>query len=287
MIEAPEKLLPVEPGIYEGISFAQYASWPAVNKSRLDWLYDWAPLHCKYRMDHPEEDTPALIVGRALHSLVLTPDDYESEFAIAPECDKRTKDGKAMWAAFCQQAGERSVLTTDQDELVKNMARAISFCTAAHRFIASEGRNELSIIWNDQLTGLLCKARLDMERKKDWNCIGDLKTTISGNIDDFTRSLTTYGYYRQAAFYLAGAKAVGLELDAFAIVAVEKTAPYGVATFQVDKAAIEIGQAQNQRLMATYAACERFNSWPGYTDEFKLISISPWEMRKAWNEMNI
>ena len=59
-----------------------------------------SPAHFRYWKDNPQEDTPALLFGRAAHKYVLETYDFFTEFAVAPNVDRRTKDGKQIWNDF-------------------------------------------------------------------------------------------------------------------------------------------------------------------------------------------
>ncbi len=268
------------PGAYLNVPFATYRAWPAVNKSTLDHIQDGSPLHCRYRMDNPEDETPALIIGRAYHTLTLEGEEaYAKEFAVAPKVDKRTNAGKAEWAAFEAASGGRAILTEAQGELVRALRRGTLDCEDARKFIGSPGDNEVSILWVDAATGLACKARIDMVRES-WNSIGDLKTTQEAGREKFTKSISEWGYHRQSAFYLRGAKAVGLPVEYFCIFPVEKDAPHASAAYKFTADAVGAGEEQISRLLETYARCQAMNEWPGYPGGFEDITITPWEMRK-------
>jgi exodeoxyribonuclease VIII len=46
------------------------------------------------------QDTDAMTAGSVLDCLLFTPDEFSDKFAIAPDVDRRTKDGKALYAEF-------------------------------------------------------------------------------------------------------------------------------------------------------------------------------------------
>ena len=56
-----------------------------------------SPAHFRYWKDHPQEDTPSLLFGRAAHKYMLEKDEFKTEFAVAPNVDRRTKEGKELW----------------------------------------------------------------------------------------------------------------------------------------------------------------------------------------------
>ena len=282
--------VPIEPGIYEDVDFDTYKSWDAVNKSALDQMWDLSPLHYKYFLDHEEEETEALIVGSALHTLVLEPDEFDKRFLVADTCSaivrstgvKCTKAGQVFdgerW--FCGIHGKGfplapgiKRLTQKQSDLVYAMAAGILKSDVAKAFINDEGHNELSIVWDDSATGIRCKGRIDLERIQSWGSIGDLKTTDSPTPWDFQRSISGYGYDRQVAWYIDGATAVGIKPESFVFICPEKKPPYDVGLFRMQSDAIAIGREQNEWLMKRLKWCRDNNAWPPATGAFEDISV--------------
>jgi exodeoxyribonuclease VIII len=74
----------LKPGIYEGLSNADYHGGPGVSKSILD-LVRRSPAHAKSAKDTPPSErktTPAQAIGTAFHALVLEPKLFVSEFCL-------------------------------------------------------------------------------------------------------------------------------------------------------------------------------------------------------------
>lgn len=68
-------------------------------------------MHFQYRKNHPLEQTTALLVGSAVHKMVLEPETFDSEFVIAPDINRRTKNGKEEYADFLKSAAGKSIIT--------------------------------------------------------------------------------------------------------------------------------------------------------------------------------
>lgn len=291
------RCVPPDPGVYRGVPFETYKSWDAVNKSLLDHIVERSPLHCRYHMEHPEPETAAMKLGTALHTLVLDgKDSYEAAYAIATRCAGRlAKGGQCRNSGIIEHKGSffcgthapdnaessgKTILTKEQDVYVRSMRQAVLDDTDARKFIGSQGENELSIVWRDADTGLTCKARIDMLRPT-WDSIGDLKTTANAQEDAFSKSLGDYGYGRQAAFYLDGAQAVGIDAKTFGFIAVENEPPHGVGTYECDSATVEIGREQNRKALRAFQMCGNSGTWPGYASGFSKISLPRWRFQRA------
>ena len=81
-----------------------YREHEGVSRSELNIILTKSPMHFKYSPEHQEEEVPALLEGRAAHKLILEPETFTEEFAIAPKCDRRTIEGKTRYAEFVLEA---------------------------------------------------------------------------------------------------------------------------------------------------------------------------------------
>ncbi len=112
--------------------------------------------------------------------------------------------------------------------------------------------------------------------------IVDVKTTASAAPDEFSRSTWRYGYHRQAAFYLDGCKAAGLDVRRFVFLAIEKDAPHLVAAYELDAMDVELGRTAYRRDLATLAACMEAeargepDAWPGYGEAIQPLALPRW-----------
>src|ERR1700685_2456199 len=96
-IIASEKV--IHPGIY---NFSPEAYHQGLGISRSGLMeFKRSPYHYWYKHINPdykpEPATPAQILGNALHTYVLEPDEFEKRYFVIPELDKATKDGKERW----------------------------------------------------------------------------------------------------------------------------------------------------------------------------------------------
>ena len=85
-------LIDVEPGIYPGTPYDQYAKWNALRVSTLRFAA-YSSKHLKWAMDGrlEREETDALRLGTAIHMRLLEPDRYEIFMPIAKPCESDWK----------------------------------------------------------------------------------------------------------------------------------------------------------------------------------------------------
>ena len=221
-----------EPGIYD-LSNEEYHEQNALNKSGLVQLAK-SPAHF-YEWYHAanEEPTKAMVIGTAIHTAILEPDKYDQSIIIAPQVDRRTKDGKAEWAMFEKEAKGKIILNQDEASAIKGMKESVYNNITAFDLLL-EGKPEQSIFFNDPVHQFLCKVRPDWYT--DEGEVVDIKTCLDAGYDGFSRTIANYKYHWQALFYLNGLTAVTeRQHNKFIFIAIEKEPPYAVAVYEATK----------------------------------------------------
>lgn len=285
----PPKIIPAV-GIHENIPESVYhRQWDAVSNSRLTILYNRTALHLREAIDNPPPDTPATIMGRAIHSAILTPGEF-TQYVRGPEHDRRSNKNKEAWLKLEAQHGKEYVLKPAVYDHVMAVRRVVQARPFIMALLTGGGhKSELSIVWRDEATGLLCKARLDhispdIETPEGKGAIVDLKSTEDASEDAFIASIYNYGYHRQAATYLDGAFANGIEVAHYVWIAVEKKPPYGTAIYMANAGMLAAGKASVELLMKRYARCVQRDEWPGYPEEVVEVGLPPWALKKIEDE---
>jgi len=133
---------------------------------------------------------------------------------------------------------------------------AVHNCPRALDYLS--GRLELSIVWRDRPTGLMCQARLDCVN--DGIC--DLKSTQDAS--EFDNEVRWWNYHRQLAWYRRGWAVLNKgELLETRIVAVESGPPHGVRAAPLSDRIIEAGDDAGSLALDRIYAGEA-GGWPGY-----------------------
>lgn len=242
----------LSPGRYPQLPADEYFALPAANASSLKAIRKSAA-----HMLAPRRESRAFDVGHAVHALVLEGlDAWRERHAIRPRefRDYRSKDARE-WRDE-QLAAGMTVLTWDDAELVKRIARNVSEHPAAVALLeASKPRHEcreLTYVWEDETHRVPCKCRFDLVADADIGA--DLKTAVSAHHDEFARNAIRYGYDLQFAHYREGFRAVeGRDLAAFMAIVVETEEPYGVAVYHITDEWLERGLWQRELAMADWA----------------------------------
>ncbi len=300
---APQPFTP-EPGVHVGTSLNMYHNvWSAASNSRLSILRR-SPAHLLAAMHEPPKSSAALLTGHAIHTAILEPDLFASEFTTAGQCQAIKKTDKLR----CNNAGvvystaqgwlcgvhkgadsgsddSRTVLSQADYVVALAVRDAVHRHPAAKHLLSTAIHREASIAWDDARSGVRCKARLDSYAEFEGGTIIDVKSTIDARRDEFERSIFKYGYHRQGGFYMPGAEAVGLPARHFVIIACEKEPPYAVAVYRLTEGALDAGAEQIAPLLDLYAKCMASGEWPAYSDEIADIALPSWSWDKIDQEL--
>lgn len=307
----------------------EYLKHHAMSNSMMHHLKR-SPAHYKAALEHGQVDTPALLLGSAVHALVLEGEeaflsrfhiasdddpvmprsdsiramiaaiqagDFDSRYAVPePPLNRRTKEGKAQYKAYldegfevvsqadyfkAQNYADYLMLTGNKkpiSQAVADQAFAMRDAVLSHpvaRKLLASGEAEQSFFWTDPDTGVECKARLDFITSH--GIVADLKTSSDASQDEFCKSISRYGYYRQDAFYnRAYRQAFGKSAKGFVFIVVEKEPPYAIAIYTLDAESRATGDGEIDSLLRLYKRCLESDSWPSYSEKIETISLPRW-----------
>ncbi len=249
---------------------AEYRAQPAVSRSEL-WRIHESPQKFKYFKEHPETPTPALLFGQAFHKLALEPETFFGEFVVAPEVDRRTKDGKAAWAEFLERAESKTVISADMYEQAEAMCESLTAVPFAQKLL--NGLREVPFFWVDSHTGEECKCRVDcLNTQYSQPIVVDVKSTTDASTDAFIRDAIKYGYDFQAAMYSDGVEQNIGQRPLFVFIAVEKTPPYAANILQADELLLRRGENLFREYISIYHECRQTGNWYGYLGKNNQIN---------------
>lgn len=292
------------PGVYEGIPADDYHALDAVSatllKSARNTLAD-----AKEQIEHPRKSTPEMILGQATHTSVFEPHLLHELFVKAEQCCEVVASGKNK-GARCPHPGkivndndhwlcgqhargqesttERAILSADEWRDMQGMTRSVITHPEISKILDAEGGVELSILWTDPATGLLCKARVDKYARR-LQTFSDLKTCRDAHPDRFPKTIFDLGYHVQAAHYLFGGFQHGIDADTFAFMPVESYGPHKAALYQLEPETVAFGEMEREQLMRRVAECKASGVWPGYPTQAQMIGLPDWAKARLNNRM--
>jgi hypothetical protein len=265
------------PGLHPGIADSLYHT-PCLELMSNSGLGRFRRSPAHYRAwalrQTTEPESTAFAFGKALHCAVLEPERFAHEFVTEPEWGdcRKTENKKARDAWREAHAGVTLLSDTDATSL-RGMIESVLAHPLARRCI-ERGASEVTLRWRDA-SGAECKGRIDYHVPEIAMAV-DLKTTEDASPNAFRRSVASYGYHRQDAFYRRGLAAVNAGVEHFAFVAIEKTPPYAVAIYTIDPAAIAAAHEATTRLLERFAECLAWDDWPSLSHEIQTLQLPPW-----------
>ena len=226
-------------GIYHDLGHEVYHGIDAVSSSFLRRYYRdreqgksiWHTIH------QAPKQTKAMSDGQLYHAAILEPHKFESMYVIGPEVSSKATKKWKEWAAEQDQSKMlfKPSEFESKMERIRNARRYFDgevpgwigdFCKALDK-----GQKELALIWTDkdrgihQSTGLKCKAMIDIVGTVGGKKVcADLKFTDDASDYHFRKQARNwgFGYGAQDDWYRRGCEAVGIDVDTFVFIAIEK-----------------------------------------------------------------
>lgn len=264
-------------GIYYDLSNQEYHGGEGVSKSQLD-LIGKCPALVKWNAKAPEDEDKknALIMGTALHCLLLEPQFFDERFAVMPKYDLRTNNGKESAKKFNLENEHKIILLEEEKRKLRLMQESTFAHPAARKLLDMDGHCESSIFWIDDETGLLCKIRPD-KIINGKPIIVDVKKT--GDMDRFSNSIDEYRYHVQASMYMDGYRQHFGVTPTFIFIVVSESisaGKYPVRVFILDDHDLSVGYELYRNNILTYAHCINSGEWDGV----ELIKRPEWARRR-------
>jgi hypothetical protein len=238
------------------------------------------PAKFRWNQQHPQPPKRTFDVGHAFHRFTLG---KGPDVVLFPGTGKNPgawqRDDDKAKVAEMRTAGKVPLRPTDW-AAVHAMKAAFDQHPLAPKLLKG-GEAEKTLVWVDEATGVLCRAKADYLRPDG---IVDAKSCDSVEEDALAKAVNNFGYHVQAAFYLRGFRArfPGVE-PFFAFAAFEKEPPHLGRVFQLSERALAYGDRLCAEALEIYRDCTAAGVWPGYpTDEITDIDLPGWVRTEDW-----
>lgn len=258
---------------YKIMTLAEYHAHSSMSKSGLD-LIARSPLH--YRCRDQRKETRAMLIGSATHAAILEPELYAKTYITVKSPDRKKKE----WNDAVKENPDKLeyMLTMPESENINLMATAVRSNDAINSYISEPGHAEISFFAKDPETGVAVKIRLDYLNAQRMGVL-DLKTTNDCRNDQFARSVTSYRYHVQQAFYSdVFLWATGEKLQDFAFGAIESDRPHASALVRLPDDYVAYGRMLYRRDLNTYARCLESGVWPPPNPEPFVLHLPQYAM---------
>ena len=268
----------IKPGIYENIPFEEYLAWPCFHKSMVGPALR-STAHLKHYIDNKRQSSKFMDFGSLVDCMLLESATFGDNFVERPDTYPDTKKNiDKPWnnnSNYCKEwnAAHSDLTIYSKPDYIRslNIIQNIQDHETASQWI--KGKYQVSIVWKDEETGILCKARIDIAQPGQLN---DLKITGDASMNGFRRTFNNFGYHVQAAIYTDGWAALhdGLVLP-FGFVVAESEAPHCVATYLPGEDSLQTGKSMFRRAILRYADYIE-NGPTGYSESPATIEIPDW-----------
>ena len=252
--------------LIKSLSFAEYQAIEAVNFSSLKNIAR-SPAYYKWALNS-DKSTSAMDIGRTAHVKILEPDTFYDRVVFF-KGDKRKKE----WKDFQYIHAGKDILTVAEMAAVNGIAEAVK----THPMTCNEfktGEAELTVIWTDPNTGILCKARLDWVAA---DFITDLKTSADPSKYAFCRSAAKYRYFTQFSWYQYGYYCVTGDRIPVQCVAVGNRAPHELVVYEVTGDVLNHGSKEFTAMLERLKECMESNDYPPVNYNEKVaLEVPQW-----------
>jgi len=249
----------------------EYHAHKSLSKTQLSDFIK-CPRQYIYRKDtgYVFKQTNSMMIGEAVHTLLLEEDTFSNRYAILPDLDRRTKLGKEEIKKILNENPGKIILNQEEINIVHGISTSVANHPIAKDIMKSIKETEVSLFYKLH-PYVPMRSRLDAITHGGY--IIDVKTTNNASMYDFNRSVIKYGYDLQACIYSAAyEKVYGDPPKGFIFLCTETHAPYKVALYQLPKSRIDKMKSKMDKALHYYYECKKSDNWPGFNnDEITLL----------------
>lgn len=284
-----EFLSAVEDGTFRGgvlnLSNVKYHSLKKYwSSTALKYLKSTSPEHffAKYILDsEPVKQTQAMLLGSLVHSLILTPDEFDKEYFVMPDLDLRTKIDKERKAQLVSANPGKIPVEQEMYDKARAMFDSASKNPQITELIGP-AQKELSYFWECPFSGLNFRAKIDALGPMG---MVELKTAQDASLEGFQRQVFNMNYDLSLVHYQKGIHAYrgfGGLIPAYFVV-IESEAPYVTQVYKASDVLMELGHDKWLEAVSKLETGVKQKEWPGYYAKDEVIEIFPpaWAMPKA------
>jgi hypothetical protein len=276
----------MQDGIYDDLTIEDYhTNTTHLSATTLKYAreslkhFDW------YRNGRlPREDKPQFSFGNAFELALLAPNEYLQKVAVMPESEwfeevkaskpdvktiRNTTIYKDRCAEWLKENAGKYVISETGPESFEAIEEMLSSCYQ-DKIIQGLIKNteyQLSLFWTDPDTGIKLKTRPDICKRKK-NVIVNLKTTLDGSPDGFSKDLKKWDYPLQACIEISGCLRSGImdKVDNYFWLVVEKVAPFNATIYEFQETDIMAVMDSFHYLLSRLRKAQDQQLFPGYTD---------------------
>lgn len=234
-------------------------------------LFSRSPAH--FYCASPREPTRAMELGTAVHTAVLEPERFKSDYLLLADAKDRRS---SLYREAVKAHGSEVVLVSSEISNVVGMGQAASLNTDySDRYLSQPHHVELSFFGTCSDTGVKIKCRFDM--LTDSGDALDLKKTQDIRLDVISRSVLNYRYHIQEAFYSRVYKAVtGRDLTSYGFFFIEEKSPHSNIITELCHESKALAERQALEELQYFAS--KPDPATGIYNPASLVSLPVWHL---------
>lgn len=219
----------------------EYHLDPSISASGIKTIFLKSVFH---HLNKAFKKTPAMVLGSAVHSYFLEPENFKKEFFVMPKLDLRTKIGKQTKVNIELENKGKDLITEEDFSIIKGIEKNYNKNESALYY--SKGEVEVSHFITYK--GIPLKARPDCFNIEN-NFISDIKTCQDNSPKSFRYDVYKWGYHLQAVVY---SEVMGIPVENFRFIAIETKYPYSVQLYSLNEKMIEEGRFGFQKALSDW-----------------------------------
>jgi len=251
----------------------EYNKIEAMNFSGLKHFLK-SPKHYIRWKNEGDEDKPEFRMGRAVHVLVLEGYDvFQKQFAVAPVCDRRTKQGKLDWENFMIENAGKDFLSAEDFVTARNVADAFRQ-NDWFKSMSDPADIVVEQVMVGEIHGVKFKGRLDLYNKNS-KCIIDVKTMRdTPTYSEVEHTMNKHRYTLQEVIYRELAEQNDMEVKDFWFGFAEKEEPNSLGFYGSGAERIAEEYSRLRNYCEIIKRCQDTDSYPDISASYSPVLIA-------------
>lgn len=271
--------------LIHNMPFADYLAAPGVSNSLLS-KFRRCPL-LAHEMNQgliKDEPTDAMLIGKLTDEAIFNPDGLPDLYYLKPDVvgGEKWQGNRTACKAWKAEHADKPVISPEQLGSVHAMVNAVWNDPFAADLLKG-AKYQASLFAKHIKTGLPRKGRPDGMGD---GFLLDLKKVADASTGALSRSIATYGWYVQAAYYLDLCESLDIEANDFYFIAVEPGQRPKVNVRYLDQYSVSLGRWVCEKALVEYAECAASGIWPSYTGKkIESVRVAAWEENRVMGNL--
>lgn len=271
-----------KPGIYPGITRADYDSVIALNQSSIKLIDERHVKAAWRRLHHSDPPSQKMIEGSAFHALLLEPTLFADRFIVRPKWNMSTNIGKharAAWESEHPGWQLRFEILEEKHAELQIQIEALRAHPVVGRWLEAVIHCECAIFWEHPEHGFPCKALVDgISRVDGRTIIWDPKTTRDATAGFWRKEIASRNYMVQAEWTMQGFDALAPAERDFFFVAIETEGDMDIGVYECGPLTRYEARHRIAKACKRWAQAIESGIYPGATTSVQQLEVPRWAL---------